>query len=572
VPPEAEQKHLEPLQQAIQDKWADTNMQTAISTALDNPARSSSQFAAAAVEWAHRVTATPKNGDTDQDEDKDEVWMQEQAVVSAATIAMRDGDAELRTKHQAWAHSVFAQALRTKEDPVHRFQSGLRYNPVAIAFVGMIHALKDRAAPGNVRAVLEVATRDDPAAAHGFGVAATTFAAFDEHLPRAVLRCAFAASIRPNREWGIPEEELTARLEHHRQRVQAAVDAEMAWLDNQRPEPDWPAFPAEAPRPRRRLRLQGGRVQRDEPARPHSRPDEYADHQAAGLWLTQCRSLVDVVKRPWLREMAQTYARWTVETNGAGLDEYEEVDHPPLEWNNAYFDLLAYCLPGLTLPEIEQLALAPVNSLPDRPFFDIISQFLRSVDAVYFNDRGLQEPIAISIRSALANRLMTSSGWQRLQGSRSASIETHIGPAIAVLFFNDYGFAQPTKCYLHQKSIDRLTTFLPVLEKLVENGPSHFVALVTLNLLEVSPRPGLLRFIVTATKVWMKSYPEDKEFWVDYGIGRRVCVWIEDVYRQEPTLLTVDDAVRSDMDRLLAALVNLGVPEARRLEKALNKE
>ena len=85
--------------------------------------------------------------------------MREQAVVSAATIAMRDGDAELRTKHQAWAHSVFAQALRTKEDPVHRFRSGLRYNPVAIAFVGMIHALKDRAATEDVRSLLEVATR-----------------------------------------------------------------------------------------------------------------------------------------------------------------------------------------------------------------------------------------------------------------------------------------------------------------------------------------------------------------------------------------------------------------------------
>jgi hypothetical protein len=229
-------------------------------------------------------------------------------------------------------------------------------------------------------------------------------------------------------------------------------------------------------------------------------------------------------------------------------------------------------LPGLTLPEIEQLALVPVSSLPDRPFFDIISQFLRSVDAVYFNDRGLQEPIAISIRSALANRLMTSSGWQRLRGSRSASIETHIGPAIAVLFFSDHGFVQQTKCYLHQKSIDWLTPFLPVLEKLVENGPSHFVALVTLNLLEVSPRPGFLRFIVTAAKAWMKSYPEDKEFWVDYGIGRRVCVWIEEVRRGEPALLGTDDTVRFDVVRLLAALVNLGVAEARRLEVALSTE
>ena len=68
--------------------------------------------------------------------------------------------------------------------------------------------------------------------------------------------------------------------------------------------------------------------------------------------------------------------------------------NPPREWNDAYFDLLAHCLTGLTLSEIEQLALAPITSLPDRSFFDVMTQFLRSVDVVYFNDRGLQEPIS----------------------------------------------------------------------------------------------------------------------------------------------------------------------------------
>jgi hypothetical protein len=186
--------------------------------------------------------------------------------------------------------------------------------------------------------------------------------------------------------------------------------------------------------------------------------------------------------------------------NGAKLDAYEEVADPPREWNHAYFDLLAHCLPELALPEIEQLALAPISSLPDEPSFDVIAQFLRSVDAVYFNDGGLQESIAIGIRSALATRLMASSGWKRLGGSRSASIEIHIGPAIAVLFFNDYGFAQPSKCYLLSKGVDRLDSFLPVLEKLVQSGPSLFVAVVTLNLLEVSPKSAHLPFLIAAAK------------------------------------------------------------------------
>ena len=226
-----------------------------------------------------------------------------------------------------------------------------------------------------------------------------------------------------------------------------------------------------------------------------------------GYGLSKTQILVDVVKAPVATRHCRTYASWTAAANGAGLDVHEEVANPPREWNHAYFDLLAHCLPGLALPEIEQLVLTPISSMPDEPFFDVITRFLRSVDAVYFNDRGLQEPIATRIRSTLANRMMASSGWKRLGGSRSASVERHIGPAIAVLFFNDYGFIHPAKCYLLPNGIDRIDAFLPVLEQLIEHGPSLFVALVTLNLLEVSPRSAHLRFLVTAAKTWLRKLP-----------------------------------------------------------------
>ena len=136
-------------------------------------------------------------------------------------------------------------------------------------------------------------------------------------------------------------------------------------------------------------------------------------------------------------------------------------------------------------------------------------------------------------------------------------------------FFNDYGFAQPTKCYLLPKGIDRLDSFFPVLQKLVESGPSLFVALVTLNLLEVSPRPSHLPFTVVAAKTWLASYPNDSKFWVDHGIGSRVCALIEEIWRQEATLLDTDKVIRIDVDRLLAALISIGVADARRLEESL---
>jgi hypothetical protein len=341
----------------------------------------------------------------------------------------------------------------------------------------------------------------------------------------------------------------------------------MAWLRASGPEPEWPKFPEEPPRPGRRLRLPGAPA--EDPKPEPKGFDEYADHQAAALWLNNAKSLGDIAKNPWLRDVARIYGPWTTAANGAGLDRNEDVSNPPMQWNDAYFDLLAHSLAGLTLPEIEQLALEPLASLPDKSFFDAVADLVRSVDTVYFGEQGLAESAAVGIRARLAERLIESSGWKWMLRSRSASIERHIGSAIAVLFFNQHSFAQPTKCYLLPKGIDRLPPFLPVLEKLVQSGPSLFVALITVNLLEVSPRPAHLPFMVAAAKTWVDSHPDDSQLWVDLGIGRRVCHWIENVRGQDATQLGVDDPLRVEVDRILTALIRLGVAEARRLEQAL---
>jgi len=559
IPPESERRHFASLQEASRDKLSETNLQAAISLALDDPSRSSPEFAKAAVEWAQKAMTVSKGENADDD------WM---PIISAAMIAMRDGDSDLRALHSEWAHRIFAQAMQTKEDPGYRIRSGIRFNPFSIAFVGMSYTLKDRSATGDVRALLEAAAHQ-PSTAHGFGAVAVMLASIDERLPRAILRCAFAASIRPRREWELREEGVEARLERYRHRVQAAVDAELAWLADERPEPDWPTFPPETVRPRRGTRLPGGQWQEDIHLAQRSRPQEYADYQAAALWLRNAGGLVDLLQRPWIKEIVRTYAPWTAAANGAGLEAYEEIDHSPREWNEAFFELMAYCLPGLELKEIEQLAIELISSLPDEPFFDVVTQFLQSLDAVYFNDLGIQGSIAISTRSALANRLIASRSWKWLAGDRSKSIGWHIGPAIAVFFFNNYNLFQPAKCYLLPRAIDRLNSFLPVLEKLIESGPSLFVAVLTLNLLEVSPNSTHLPFLVKAAKTWIESYPDDIEFWNDYGIGRRVCVLIEEIWRKDQDLLDGDKAIRHDVDRLLSTLINLGVPDARRLEEAL---
>lgn len=194
-------------------------------------------------------------------------------------------------------------------------------------------------------------------------------------------------------------------------------------------------------------------------------------------------------------------------------------------------------------------------------------QFLRAVDVIYFNDH-LLEAEAPLIRQCFIDRLWASSGWRRLVGMRSGSIEVHLGPCVGTIFFNDYIFRQ-TKTYLTPTAIERIGPFLPQLIELLVKGPGYFTALVAMDLLEVSPRPSLLPLLIAGANSWLASYANDRVLWIDYSIGRRFCDWVDRIRLGAPDALAADKAERQEIDRILAALVQLGLPEARQLETQL---
>jgi len=572
VSPAAEEQHLQALRDAAAERTTDFAMQSSISLAVDNPSHLSSEARSAAVAWARRVVgqAAPVPGESDDDSTR---RMQNEAVLTAAMIVMREGDDALRAEHEGWARAQLEEVLQTRDDdPVRQIRAGLRFNPTAIAYVGMIHALRHRNTLEDVRALLEIAARDNHAAAHGFGAAISVLETIDARLPRAFLRCALTACILPDREWDLPAEEVAARAERRLQRAKAAVDAEIAWFTESGQEPRWPPFPQKQVRQRRRLRLPGGFRADDEVQVVEPQPStEHVNHQAAALWLRQVRTLLDAAALPWFSELVRAYIPWTIRANGAELDDGDETDHPPTEWNDAFFALAARCMAGLTFDEAATMAVTPITTLPDRHFFDVLTDFQRGVDSVYFGDGNIPTPVAVEIRTALAKRMMGSRGWERLSSSKEMSIEMHIGPAIAVLFFNDHHFAQSTKCYLFPKGAERVDPFLPLLGSLVKSAPSPFVALVILNLLEVAPRPEHLDILVAAGKAWLDAYPDFRPFWVDHGFGRRWCAIVENICTKVPTAVDAQLPIRATLDGIVAALVGLGIPEASRLEDALAK-
>ena len=117
-----------------------------------------------------------------------------------------------------------------------------------------------------------------------------------------------------------------------------------------------------------------------------------------------------------------------------------------------------------------------------------------------------------------------------------------------------------------------MIAFLPAIEKLAVDGVSPLVATLTLNMLEVAPQPHHLSLLIKALAVWLDAYSVDRTFWVDQGVGRRGCAFIDAIRKQEPATVSSQTNLRGSLDHILAALVALGVPEARRLEVELAKQ
>ena len=560
VSPPKEAEHLERLRTSASPSLADRSMQSALLAAVEDPSRSSSEFAHRAMDW---VLGPPLTVDLAGDEAR----RRAQATIAAAVITMRDGDDVLRNRHQVWARTVFLEALHTDAEGLFP-SSNIQFNPVAMAFIGIVHLLRRNVEPADVRALLEAASRQDLLAASGFRVAADSLAAMDERLPRAVLRTAFASCICTRRRRGYPRESPLAGSD---QRVQDVIEGELGWLYGEFKEPEWPTLPMASPRRAKSLRIQPIAKELSEDVglvEARVQTDKYFDDPRAATWLSSASGLFDVKSRLWLRDLAQAYAEWTAISNGARLNPQDHIEVTSSEWNAAYFNLVAHCLPGLATKSIDRLALEPIRSFPDESFFDAASHFLRSMDSVYFGSGGFPESDAVRIRASLAERLSGSYCWTSRSRDPSTSIEVRLGSAVAALFFNNWHWMPPSSCYLLPRGVGQVGPFLPVLERLVVDGTGGFVASMVLDLLEVSPRAEHLSFIATAAEAWLKEHPHSTKFWVDTGTARRLCGVIDSIGTQQP-FPCWDLSLRNRVGNIVSGLVRLGVPQAGQIEQAL---
>ena len=283
----------------------------AIQNALENSARSSPDLVEQAVAYAQRLS-------TQSDAPEDVLRARTHAIVSAAMILARDGSDALLDQHEGWAREVFAQAFASTDDiTVSRMRSGIRFNPVAIAALGLVHLWRRRGRQADRDALLELASRDDPHAAQGVGAGLAVIREIDPRLVPALLRCALMAQIQTTHDWDDPEETKAANQAQHRERVAAAVRAEVTWLNCSGPEPAWPKLPPPMISVRPRLRI-GSDDRGVQPAQA-DRPSDQLRIPSAALWVRQLTRRSDAVDLAWIVAFVDAYADWTAAANGAGL-------------------------------------------------------------------------------------------------------------------------------------------------------------------------------------------------------------------------------------------------------------
>lgn len=436
--------------------------------ALEDPARSNPQVAQILVDWA-MLQPLPDFVEVEGQDRDVPTWALGEAITNIAMVAMRDGDEDLRKRSRDWAHDIFRKRLQHPADLAAGTLKRLQFNPLAIAFAGLAFSLRDRVEERDFRELLEIASHTSSAPSHGFAVSALAIAAIDERLLKSVMRCAFRARIYCHRDWELDEEVHEAQKAAMRQKVDAGIAQEIDWIAGKRAEPHWPEFPLRNPSPRRGIRLGG----KPTPPRPRRRSDdEHADSTGSAQWLEALRQVTDVAQHPWLRDLIEAYRPWTCEANGGSLEDGEEVERPPTEWNDAYFHLMATCLPGLSAAEVDSFALDPICSLPVNAFLDVSAPFLRSADVVYLDADGIDPSIAAHIRRRFADHVRQQYAWERFARDRSASVEMHMGDTISAFCFHTYsmGFAPP-KCYLVPKLAAKVHPLLPVLQVLATEAP-----------------------------------------------------------------------------------------------------
>ena len=236
-----------------------------------------------------------------------------------------------------------------------------------------------------------------------------------------------------------------------------------------------------------------------------------------------------------------------------------------------YFDLVPRAFVGMPVDEAKRGVLRRILTFPDEAFFDAVAVLIRTFDELYFNGKIMEGGDALRLRTLLFNELRRRRGWQWAIEHKSTSMEMHLARAVSSLFLHNESWGGG-KCYLFPAAADSLKVFLPLLSSIcVDAAQSQYIALQFLDLMELKVDPENLGYLVRTANSWMAEYPEDTSFWIDYGVGKRICAWLTEAMKTHPGAFASPRCPSPEIDRILDSLLLLGVAAARPVEQTLSR-
>ena len=553
--PQAEADHLARLASAHSEHLKATGIEARISLATNDSARGSAGLA--------REAATYAQGALPDESEPDHGRMRSLRLVSTALLVARDGDDALLDEQEAWVREVISRSLAEEGE---RFvaRGVLAYNRPALAALALVHLWRRKGQKEDRNELLALASRDDRAAAPAFAAAHGVINQVDVRVMKSALRIGFKAS---RWRWH-PRDEDTDQTEAYvrkkRAEDQAAVAAEIAWLDGGQ-EPAWPTFPDEEPTLRIGSRIPS-EIDEDEPRPARRKPVAtiHADSQSAALWLGL---VTDGLARPlWYEEIVDAYAEWSAKANGFGLQACAELNREPREWTHRFYQLIATAMLTGTSQRFDELA-NQIECLPDRSFGDVCETLIHAADVWYFNDPNRSPARPVALRERLVARALKLGRWRWGARPGDLGIDFHTGGVVAKLLMNTYDPFHGTESYLVPAIFDRIDPLLATVRPMMSSGPTQFIAHCMMNTLLVSPRARHLEFLLASVGDWYASLPTDASMWIELGIGRQVTEWFAAAATQDPTILSRNHPQRNIIDLTVGRLVGLGVAEAHEFEK-----
>ncbi len=572
VPPADEARLLAELQQKAQRGNAEVAIRGQLMQALTQP-RCPAQLLERGVRWA-TCDASASQADPDKDEQR---WIELTRFIVAALV-MRDGTRELKAVQHVWARAQLLQAAKRKQDD-GGFAEHLQYNASAIAAVGFLAACREDSELADLPRLLHLAARRDTGMASVLRAEVAAQRPSRPELTRSLVRLGLASAIyavrqRDDDDFGSIDDYLarqqaleTARKEAEQTRLQSAVAVELHWLAGEGPEPGWPELPDPNP-PKQRHVISLGKPRPRQERTPVPSRVFALEATAAAQWLSLAAELWRAARPDLLGELVRHCWPWTAGANGVGCGPDEEPGELAFEWNQAYFAAALAAAVSIGDAGIEECVLDPLAQLPEERFLDAAEVVLHALDQLWLDGGVVSDSTAVSIRDALVQRLVATRSWRRLASERSVGTEIHLAGAVAAMFMGQHHMGQGPRCYVLPPGAARADLLLPMVTPLAEHAAgSTFVALAFLGLLEVEPHANRLMFMAREVAAWWREQGANAEFWIDHGIGRRVCDWIDKAVLGASVSSTVLDS--AELTAIVDILMQCGTPLASALKERL---